>query len=417
LGGLRGGLEEDYGIALRLLDAENRLWGQADRAPLNGRYPTSQWQPGQIVRDDYELLIDVGTPPGWYRLEMVVHDDSRELAVVGEDSNPRGMAVDIGTLQVGKPASPPAVSGATAVTSYDETASLPLEHRRVMDFGDLQLLGYDFTEGSYRPGDWVWVRPYWRVTRKLTEDYSFYFRLVDENKQLWVQQVIRPAGDGYPTSFWDEGEIVKGQHALRIPLEAPGGDYYVGIVLREPEIAQPGGLLADLWGAFSSDGYALDMGKIQVIQIERELDVPTIQHPYQANFGGLVELLGYDLEGTGFSPGEVVPLTLYWRALEQMDTSYTVFTHLIDEDKRIWGQQDNPPKEGQHPTTLWIKGEVVTDRYSIIVNPDTPSGQYVIEIGLYNAEEGVRLPVLDEKGKSVDDRVLLRRVWVIAETD
>ena len=76
-----------------------------------------------------------------------------------------------------------------------------------------------------------------------------------------------------------------------------------------------------------------------------------------------------------------------------------------------------PPQEGQHPTTLWIKGEVVTDRYSIIVDPDAPSGQYAVEIGLYNAATGVRLPVLDEKGETVDDRVLLRKVWVIAETD
>ena len=400
-------LEGDYGVSLRLLDGENRLWGRADRAPLNGHYPTSQWPPGQIVRDDYELLVDVGTPPGWYRLEMVVHDGSRQLAVVGEDPNPQGKAVDMGILQVGKPASPPAVSGATA--------SLPLEHRQVMDFGDLQLLGYDFTEGSYRPGDWVWVRPYWRATRKPVEDYSFYFRLVSENKWLWAEEVIQPAGDGYPTSFWDEGEIVKGQHALRIPPDAPGGDYWVGIVLRQPEMAEPSGLLAGLLGAFSSDVYALDMGKIHVMEVEREFDVPTIQHPHQANFGGAVEFLGYDLESTGFSPGEVVPLTLYWRALGQMDTSYTVFTHLIDEDNRIWGQQDNLPQEGEHPTTLWIKGEVVTDRYSIIVNPDTPSGQYIIEIGLYNAETGVRLPVLDEKGETVDDRVLLRKVWVIAE--
>jgi len=405
-----GGLEGDYGVSLRLLDGENRLWGWADRAPLNGHYPTSQWPSGQIVKDDYELLIDVGTPPGWYRLEMVVHDAGRQLAVVGEDSNPQGGMVNMGILQVGKPSSSPAVSGATA--------SLPLEHRQVMDFGDLQLLGYDFTGGSYRPGDWVWIRPYWQVSRKLAGDYSFYFRLVDEHKRLWAEEVIQPAGDGYPTSFWDEMEIVKGQHALRIPSDAPGGDYYVGIVLREPEIAQYGGFLAGLRGAFSSapTGYALDMGKIQVIQIEHEFNVPTIQHPHQANLGGLVELLGYDLEGTGFGPGEAVPLTLYWRALEQMDTGYTVFTHLIDEDKCIWGQQDNPPQEGRHPTTLWLEGEVVTDRYSIVVNPDTPSGQYAIEIGLYNAEAAVRLPVLED-GESVDDRVVLQKVWVIAETD
>jgi len=185
----------------------------------------------------------------------------------------------------------------------------------------------------------------------------------------------------------------------------------VGIVLRD-EIARPKGLLASLLGAFSSTGYALDMGKIHVIQVEREFDVPTIQHPHQANLGGLVEFLGYDLEGTGFSSGEAVPLTLYWRALGQMGTSYTVFTHLIDEDNRIWGQQDNLPQEGEHPTTLWIKGEVVTDRYSIIVNPDTPSGQYVIEIGLYDAATGVRLLVLDQEGLMLDNRILLAKIEV-----
>lgn len=249
----------------------------------------------------------------------------------------------------------------------------------------------------------------------MSEDYSFYLRLVDENKWLWAEKVIRPAGDGYPTSFWEKGEVVKGQHVLRIPSDAPEGDYYVGIVLREPGVAQSGDLLSRLFGAFAAGGHALDMGKIHVMGIEREFDVPTIQHPHQAHFGGLVEFLGYDLERAGFSPGEVVPLTLYWRALEQMDTSYTVFTHLIDEENRIWAQQDNLPKGGGHPTTLWVKGEVVTDRYSIIVNPDTPSGEYILEIGLYNAETGVRLPVLDERGEVVDDRVLLRKVWVIAE--
>jgi len=403
LGGMKGGLEEDYGISLRLFDGENRLWGQADRAPLNGHYPTSQWPPGQIIRDDYELLVDVGTPPGWYRLEMVVHDGNQALAIVGENPGPRVTVLDVGTLQVEKPASPPAL------------ASLPMEHRQGMNFGGLQLLGYDLAEGSYRPGDWVWVRPYWRATRKLVGDYSFYLRLVDENKRLWAEEVIRPAGDGYPTTWGDEGEIVKGQHVLRIPPDAPGGDYYVGIVLREPAIAPSGGLLGRLFGSFAASGYALDLGKIHVMGIEREFDVPTIQHPHQANFGGVVEFLGYDLERTAFSPGEVIPLTLYWRALEPMDTSYTVFTHLIDGDNRIWGQQDNPPRGGEHPTTLWVKGEVVTDRYSIIVNPDTPLGEYVLKIGLYDAATGARLPVLDETGEVVDDRVLLRKLTMIGE--
>ena len=109
---------------------------------------------------------------------------------------------------------------------------------------------------------------------------------------------------------------------------------------------------------FSFDGYALGLGKIHVIEVQREFEAPTIQHLHQANFGGMVEFLVYDLGKTELSSGDVLPLTLYWRALEQMDTSYTVFT----------------------------------------------------------AATGDRLPVLDEKGENVvDDRVLLQKVWVITE--
>jgi mannosyltransferase len=405
-------LGEDYEVSLRLLDGENHLWGQASRAPLNGHYPTSQWSPGQMVKDDYELSVDVGTPLGWYRLEMAVHDGSHELDIVGEDSISRWTTVDIGILQVQKPASPPAVSGAAAVMSSDETASLPLEHRRGMAFGNLQLLGYDLAGESYRQGDWVLVQSYWQVKQKLVEDYTFYLRLVDENKLLWFEEVIHPAGDAYPTSFWDEGEIVKGQHALRISPDAPEGDYYVGVVLCEPEIAQPSDFLTDLFGASSPAGYALDMAKIHVIEVEQEFSVPPIQYSYQVSFGGLVEFLGYDLERTGFSSGDNLTLTLYWRVLEQMDTSYAVFTHLIDQDNRIWGQRDSLPQQGGHPTTLWVRGEVVTDSYDIPVDPDAPPGRYGIEIGLYDPVTGARLPVLDERGRTVDDRILLREVWV-----
>jgi hypothetical protein len=58
----------------------------------------------------------------------------------------------------------------------------------------------------------------------------------------------------------------------------------------------------------------------------------------------------------------------------------------------------------------------VTDSYNLPIKPDVPLGEYLIEIGLYNAATGIRLPVLNEKGESVDDRVLLRKVWVITET-
>jgi hypothetical protein len=95
-----------------------------------------------------------------------------------------------------------------------------------------------------------------------------------------------------------------------------------------------------------------------------------------------------------------------------MDAGYTVFTHLLDGESRIWGQQDSVPKAGTYPTTLWVEGEVVADEYEIVVKPDAPPGQYVIEVGMYLAQSGERLPVLDELGQVRGDRILLEAVEI-----
>ena len=90
-----------------------------------------------------------------------------------------------------------------------------------------------------------------------------------------------------------------------------------------------------------------------------------------------------------------------------MDTPFTVFTHVLDSSSQIWGQLDQPPRGGAHPTTAWLPGEYVEDPYVIGVDPQAPPGQYVIEVGFYDAATGRRLPVADAAGRSPGDRVLL----------
>ena len=133
----------------------------------------------------------------------------------------------------------------------------------------------------------------------------------------------------------------------------------------------------------------------------------SIQHSLQARLGDGILFLGYDLSATEVIPGGSLRLVLYWQALARMDTSYTVFTHLIDEEGEIWGQKDNVPGEWTLPTTSWVEGEYITDRYEIPVKEDAPPGRYWIEIGMYNASTGARLPVYDEEGKALGDRLLL----------
>jgi hypothetical protein len=112
------------------------------------------------------------------------------------------------------------------------------------------------------------------------------------------------------------------------------------------------------------------------------------------------------------APGGAVQLTLYWLATGRLDKSYKVFTHLLDASERIAAQQDNVPVGGQRPTTGWVSGEIIVDPYTLTVKPDAAPGDYVLEIGLYEAITGDRLPVRAAAGQPLGDRLLLGQVKV-----
>jgi hypothetical protein len=95
-----------------------------------------------------------------------------------------------------------------------------------------------------------------------------------------------------------------------------------------------------------------------------------------------------------------------------MDRRYTVFVHLLDADNRIVAQMDSEPLGGTHPTTEWQIGEIVRDNYGLLIAPDTPPGEYLLEVGMYYLPTLERLPVLDASGSVQDDRVVLGRIAV-----
>jgi uncharacterized membrane protein len=154
--------------------------------------------------------------------------------------------------------------------------------------------------------------------------------------------------------------------------------------------------------------------KNNVLLFRKRPELP-MQYATEANFSGQIKLLGYTLEAEEIKPGDSVQLALYWQALANMDASYTIFTHLIDQEERIMGQQDNPPVSGLYPTTKWTPGEKVVDRYKIATGPEIPPGEYSIEIGLYELDTGERLPVLDVMGLPQDSRIILGKVRVVSE--
>lgn len=72
-------VDRDYTVSVRLVAADGRRLAQHDGWPAAGLLPTSQWRPGEYVRDVHQLALPVGDEPRW--VQLVVYDaaDGRPL--------------------------------------------------------------------------------------------------------------------------------------------------------------------------------------------------------------------------------------------------------------------------------------------------------------------------------------------------
>lgn len=378
-------LDRNYKVGVYLLDSQRRVVGQVDKLLLsNSLEPTSRWSAEQLEIDYYNLPCLAATPPGVYSVEVAVYNAERmeRLQVIDPQSGSFKSSLTVGTMEIIEPLTPPAVD------PMEPTAP---ENRDVAP--GLQLLGYDLPVTVASPGELVRLALYWRAVEDVQRDYVLSVQLADEEGNVWLEQKGLPVDGTYPTTEWNEGEVLRDWHDLLVPPDAPQGRHELLL-----QAIEEGEVLGEI-----------RLGHVEVQGRTREFDIPSMQHIVEARIGQGAFLLGHDLNASVLRPGESILLTLYWQTLEEMDVSYTVFTHLLDAEERLWGQADSAPLGGEAPTTSWLAGEVITDRYEIVVDPETPAGTYRIEIGMYDPTTGERLPVLDSLGQPKDDRVLLQQ--------
>jgi hypothetical protein len=174
---------------------------------------------------------------------------------------------------------------------------------------------------------------------------------------------------------------------------------------------EPGGFPLQLGAADpvtdSGPTAILDLETVTVTPVDRTFDIPPIPHPLNVTLGGSVQLLGYDLSRERAAPGDTLTLTLFWEALAEMEEDYTVFTHLLGPDGSTTAQRDNHPVQGTYPTSLWTNCQIVTDVYELSVRGDATPGPHRLEVGMYAAETGDRLPA-----GTPDDAITLQTITI-----
>lgn len=142
------------------------------------------------------------------------------------------------------------------------------------------------------------------------------------------------------------------------------------------------------------------------------------QHPTNYQLGESIRLIGYDLNGETFRPGDRVELRVYWYTTGAIPYGYSSFVHISTGGPPA-AQADKLNPAGL-PTKTWESGGFIRDDYVIELPPDMAAGTYSVYVGLYTCDtrpsgecgNGERLMVTDGSGTSVGDAVLLGEVKV-----
>ena len=372
-------IEANHTVVVSLVDDQGRnySWKSAD-------HHTAGWEPTTYARDQHFLSTWPGTPPGEYGLLVSVYDAAtgRELDVLNTAGAPSGVTYRLADVRVTRPRRPLA----------PESVEIARPLRADLG-GGLRLLGFDPPPDTVDVGDRLPLTLYWQAQDTPSADCFARLSLIASEGARAFSEVAAPGRATHPTTDWRAGDIVRDGRAFLVPAAVPAGEYTLRLDLVEPE--------------GTPVGPSTDLLSVTVSAPERNFSPPPIQHPLSATLGSQARLLGYDLSADEIAPGQPLTVTLHWRAEATGERGYVVFVHLLDGEERMRAQSDREPVDGARPTTSWLRGEILRDLHPLLVAPDAPPGQYLLEIGMYDPAGGERLPVLDARGTEIGDRILL----------
>jgi hypothetical protein len=164
-------------------------------------------------------------------------------------------------------------------------------------------------------------------------------------------------------------------------------------------------------------GYLLSRPLAPLFTLQSNLDHPQpAEQVLQADFGTgqtpLLRLIGADnlLPTIQISPGSESELTatLYWRALQELDTNYSVFLHLDTPDGQTLATADERHPENI-PTRNWPPGLYLRNPLHLQIPPNLPPIRYELNTGLYDPQTNQRLSLLPGEATTYH----LGSIWLI----
>ncbi|MCE5259723.1 MAG: hypothetical protein LLG44_11830, partial [Chloroflexi bacterium] len=210
-------IKENYSITLQVYGRDQEQIGGVISYPNAGRLATSTLLPGDVVSDEYVIHLNA----------QAQAPTAAEIRV-GVTSPLKGTGLDVYSASGVLLESFPAIAR-LAVTA-PSSASLKPQATLGTNLGDkVQLVGYDLSSTELEPGGKWRITLYWRPLVPLTEDYTVFIHLLNEQGESIAQIDEQPIGNYYPTSMWEIQDTIQDTHTLTLPSDLPAGGYTLSV--------------------------------------------------------------------------------------------------------------------------------------------------------------------------------------------
>jgi hypothetical protein len=238
-------IDRSYVEFVHLIDAQGIMVAQRDTWPGRGMYPTTLWQPGEVIADPLYLHIPDGAyaPNGaTLQVGLFEQDGPRLKAIDAQGQVVEDNAMLIGPLRV------------------DPRPGVYPNSMQV-NFGDrVELLGYEMSPRSILPGEAITVTLYWRATAPFDEDYSVFLNALRPTQRISAQDSSKPLRDTFSTKNWLVGQVITDVRVLQFPPTARPGELDVEVGWFLPK--------EDRLNVLAEDGHEVDsrqlLSKIRV---------------------------------------------------------------------------------------------------------------------------------------------------------
>lgn len=250
-------------------------------------------------------------------------------------------------------------------------------------------------------GDSLWYRLYWQASGEIDQNYHGLIHLLDHRGQPLVKQDQLPGPVFHPPLLWDRYRWQTDTYLLRLPADAPSGLYWPAIGAYEFETVT----LLPVTNALTQATIAPDYYRLPPFKLVNR-QPPRPQQPLTIGLDNWGQVIGVSMDPPQqvIGAGDMVTVTLFYRAEQPVHADYTRFIHLANARSEMVAQSDSQPQGGANPTWSWQPGEVVVDSVVLATPEDAPRGSYTLFLGFYDPQaEGMRLPLYQADGTPVLD--------------